>query len=314
MPPEELQAKVLSLQAEVEDLQAQLAWFRRQMFGTRSEKLLTDSPAQAKLGLPEMPLVDRKTQTVTYERRTPAPEKRPIPAEVFASLPVTETVAIIPDEVKASPEAFEEISQERTFEVDIIGPKLVKREIVRPKFRRKADRNHPPVIAPALPRVAMGGYAAAGLIAYIVISKYRHHLPLYRLESMSAQWGAELSRKTMADWVRIAADWAEPIYKLMHAQLLRGRYLQCDETPVKFIDPDEKGHGAIQGYLWVVSAPGGDVVFDWRLSRRHGELTSLLTDDYVGVMQSDGYEAYASYARSHPAVAWLGCWAHYVAA
>ena len=309
-PPEELQAKVLSLQAEVQDLQAQVSWFRRQMFGARSEKLPADVLAQAKLGLPEVPLVDRKTQTVTYERRTPAPEKRPIPAEVFAHLPVSETIEIVPEEVKADPDAFEQISQERTFEVDIIGPKLVKRQIVRPKFRRKADHKIAPVIAPALPRVAVGGYASAGLIAYIVISKYQHHLPLYRLESMSAQWGAQLSRKTMADWVRIAADWAEPIYKLMHAQLLDGGYVQCDETPVKFIDPDERGQGAIQGYLWVVSAPGGDVVFDWRLSRRHGELTSLLTDDYVGVMQSDGYEAYASYARSHPAVAWLGCWAH----
>ena len=127
---------------------------------------------------------------------------------------------------------------------------------------------------------------------------------------MSERWGATLSRKTMADWVRIASDWAEPIYKLMLERLLRGQYLQCDETPVKFIDPDEKGRGAVQGYLWVVSRPGGDVVFDWRLSRRHGELTSLLGEDYVGILQSDGYEAYASYARTHPTVAWVGCWAH----
>ena len=127
---------------------------------------------------------------------------------------------------------------------------------------------------------------------------------------MSAQWGAELNRKTMMDWVRIAADWAEPIYKLMHADLLRGHYVQCDETPVKFIDPDEKSRGTTQGYLWVVSAPGGDVVFDWRLSRRHGELTTLLNDNYTGLLQSDGYEAYGAYARSHPAVVWLGCWAH----
>ena len=127
---------------------------------------------------------------------------------------------------------------------------------------------------------------------------------------MSEQWGAELSRKTMADWVRIAADWAEPIYKLMLAELLRGQYLQCDETPVKFIDPDEKKHRAEQGYLWVVSAPGGDVVFDWRLSRRHGELTTLLTDDYVGLLQSDGYEAYDAYVEKRQGVIRIGCWAH----
>lgn len=311
MPPkEELYAKVLSLKAENEDLRAQLAWFQRQMFGRRSEKLSVDSPAQAKLGLAETPQSEPNTQTVTYERRTVAPEKRPIPAEVFANLPVIETVELVPAEVKAEPEAFEQISEERTFEVELIGPKLVKREFVRPKYRRKAERDQAPLIAPARPRVAAGGYASAGLIAYIVTSKYQHHLPLYRLESMSAQWGPALSRKTMADWVRIAADWAEPIYKLMLAELLGGQYVQCDETPVKFIDPDEKGRHAVQGYLWVVSAPGGDVVFDWRLSRRHGELTTLLSDDYVGLLQADGYAAYAAYAKKHDHVVLLGCWAH----
>jgi transposase len=312
MPPaEKLYAKVLSLEAEVTDLRAQVAWFQRQMFaGSRSEKLPMESPGQTKLGLPESPERAATTQTVNYERRAPAPEKRPMPAEVFAKLPVLETVELVPEEVQAEPDAFEKIGEERTFEVEIIGPKLVKREFVRPKFRRKAEREAAPVIAPAVPRPAAGGYASAGLIAYVVVSKYQHHLPLYRIEAMSAQWGAALNRKTMLDWVRIAADWAEPIYKLMHADLLRGHYVQCDETPVKFIDPDEKSRGTTQGYLWVVSAPGGDVVFDWRLSRRHGELTTLLNDNYTGLLQSDGYEAYGAYARSHPAVVWLGCWAH----
>jgi transposase len=102
-----------------------------------------------------------------------------MPAEVFAKLPVLETVELVPEEVKAEPDAFEKIGEERTFEVEIIGPKLVKREFVRPKFRRKAEREAAPVIAPAVPRPAAGGYASAGLIAYVVVSKYQHHLPLY---------------------------------------------------------------------------------------------------------------------------------------
>jgi hypothetical protein len=157
MPPaEKLYAENLALKAENEDLRAQVAWFRKQVFGGRSEKLPVDSPVQAKLGLPDTPRDPDKTQSVSYERRTPAPEKRPMPATVFAQLPVSEVIEIIPDEVKAEPAAYEQISEERTFEVDLIGPKLVKREIVRPKFRRKVDRAAAPVIAPALPRVAMG--------------------------------------------------------------------------------------------------------------------------------------------------------------
>ncbi|MBI2515991.1 MAG: transposase [Opitutae bacterium] len=66
--------------------------------------------------------------------------------------------------------------------------------------------------------------------------------------------------------------------------------VQADETPVRCNDPDEKRGGTTQGWLWVISRPGGDVVFDWRLSRRHGELTSLL-NDYRRLLQSDAYGA-----------------------
>ncbi|RRJ95665.1 hypothetical protein Ga0100231_016645 [Opitutaceae bacterium TAV4] len=58
-----------------------------------------------------------------------------------------------------------------------------------------------------------------------------------------------------------------------------------------------------------VSRPGENVVFDWRLSRRHGELTSLI-EGYQGILQSDGYGAYEAYAKEHPGVTWVACWAH----
>jgi transposase len=113
----------------------------------------------------------------------------------------------------------------------------------------------------------------------------------------------------MADWIRITAEWLEPIYRQMLRGLLSGSYLQADETPVRCNDPDEKRGGTTEGWLWVISRPGADVVFDWRLSRRHGELTSLIKD-YRGVLQSDGYGAYEAYAREHPEVTWVACWAH----
>jgi hypothetical protein len=126
---------------------------------------------------------------------------------------------------------------------------------------------------------------------------------------MLGRWGAAIPRQTLCDWVRIAADWLEPVYRCMHRRLLEGGYLQADETPIRCNDPDEKRGGTTQGYLWVVSRPGGDVVFDWRMSRRHGELTSLI-EGFAGVLQSDGYEAYAAHARMNPQVVWVGCWAH----
>lgn len=303
--------EVALLKQEIAVLRAQIEWLKKQLFGPgKSEKL---DRAQLLLKLGELEklaaLAERPKETITYERTKGPAEKRPMPAETFAHLPVKETVEIIPEPVQAEPEAYERIGEERTFEVDVVPPQLFKREIVRPKFKRKGDRAQPPVVAPAPARAVPGGYASAGLLAWIALSKYVDHAPLYRLEQMSARWGAQLPRQSMVDWIAITAQWLEPIYRQMYRELLAGGYVQADETPVRCNDPDEKKAGTTQGWLWVISRPGGDVVFDWRLSRRHGELTSLL-QDYRGLLQSDGYEAYPSFARSREGVVWLGCWAH----
>lgn len=305
--PEEVQL----LREENAALRAQIAWLKQQLFGPgKSEKL---DRAQLRFQLEELEQLvtkaEQRVETITYERAKPVKEPRSVPAETFAKLPVVETIEIVPEAVKQDPELYERIGEERTFEVDVIEPKLVKREIVRPKFRHKLDRARPPLVAPAPARPVSGGYASAGLLVWIAISKYVHHLPLYRLEQMSQRWGAQISRRTMSDWIEVTAEWLAPIYRQMHRGLLAGDYLQADETPVRCNDPDEKRGGTTQGYLWVISRPGADVVFDWRLSRRHGELTSLL-DGFKGVLQSDGYSAYPSYVHANEGVAWVGCWAH----
>jgi transposase len=306
----QLSAENLALKEELAVLRAQIAWLKQQLFGGGQSERLDRAQLLLKLGTLEALAATTATRTVTYERARPAPEKRPVPAETFAHLPVRETIVIEPPEVQAEPAAYERIGEERTFEVEVTPPQLFKREFIRPKYRHRLDRSLPPVVAPALARPVAGGYASAGLLAWVALSKYVDHLPLYRLEKMSARWGATLPRQTMADWIRLTADWLEPVYRQMHRELLAGDYVQADETPVKCHDPDEKRGGTTQGWLWVLSQPGGDVVFDWRLSRRHGELTTLLTDHYQGILQSDGYEAYAGYARTHPGVVWVACWAH----
>ncbi|MFH1496452.1 MAG: IS66 family transposase [Verrucomicrobiota bacterium] len=320
MPPAEiLYAENLALKSEREalqgtilDLKRQLEWLRRQLFGPGKGEKLDRLQLLLKLQGVEAELAAKAAapkQEVSYERRVPKPEKRAAPAELYAKLPVAETVVIEPDEVKAEPEAFEQIGEERTFEVAITPPQLTKREIVRPKYKAKADRARPPVLAPAPARVVPGGHASAGLLAWVCVSKYLDHLPLYRQEQMLGRWGAAIPRASLCEWIRIAADWLQPIYRRMHEHLLGGDYLQADETPIKCHDPDA-GKGAVgQGYLWLVSRPGGDVVFDWKLSRRHGELTGLVAG-FAGVLQADGYEAYDAHAAKSPEVKRVGCWAH----
>lgn len=302
--------EVQQLREENAALRAQIAWLKQRLFGPGQSEKLDRAQLLLTLGeLEKLAAAARPVETITYERPAgPAPQ-RTLPAESFAHLPVKETVEIVPEAVKADPTLYEKIGEERTFEVDVIPPQLFKREIVRPKFRHCLDRNRAPLVAPAPKRVVAGGFASAGLIAWALTAKFCDHLPLYRQEKMLARWGAPISRQNLCDWVGAATALLEPLTKRMKQDLLQGGYVQVDETPIRCNDPDLRDGKTTQGWLWALSRPGGDVIFEWRLSRRHEEAERLL-GDYHGVLQSDGYEGYAAYARSHPDVEWAGCWAH----
>jgi transposase len=319
MPPlDQLPAAYLAVTAEKAALEqenallrAQIELFKRKLFGPgQSERVNRD---QMLLALAELEKIAAqaeapKSQQVSYERQLAKPRRDP--AEAFAKLPVQETIVIEPPEVQAQPEAFEKIGEERSFEVDVTPPKLFKREFVRPKYRPKADTSRPPVVAPAPARPVAGGYASAGLLAWVVTAKYLDHQPLFRQEQMFRRWGAEISRQTMVEWIAQAAQWGEVIYKRMREKLLRGDYIQVDETPIRYHDPTAKKGHTEQGYFWSLSAPEGDVVFEWQETRRHACLAELIGEDYRGILQADGYEAYPAYAREREHVTWVACWAH----
>jgi transposase len=311
--------EVALLKQEVTLLRAQIEWFKKQLFGAgksekldRAQLLLQLSELEKRAASAEAP----KTATITYERATGPAAKRTLPAESFAHLPVKETIVIEPEAVRADPSLYERIAEERTFEVDVIPPQLFKREIVRPKYRHRLDRNRAPLLAPAPKRIVEGSFASAGLIAWALTAKYADHLPLYRQEKMLARWSnakpgqTPISRQNLSDWVGAATTQIEPLVKAMKRELLATGYVVADETPIRCNDPDLRDGKTTTGWLWALAGPGGDVVFEWRISRRHDEAEKLLGENYRGLLQSDGYEAYAAYVRTRPEVEWLGCWAH----
>lgn len=307
-----LKTQLVQRDERICQLEARITWLLRQYFATgKSEKL---DRAQLLLELDGLSadlaaLRQQEPEKLTFERRKPQPRVHQSAAEHFGNLPVQETVVVEPEEVKANPELYEKIGEERTFEVDITPPQLYKRVIIRPKYRHRLNRQAPPVLALAPQRPVEGGYASAGLLAYIILSKYLDHLPLYRMEGMSRRWGAVLSRKTMADWVEVVAIWLKPIYDRMRRDLIEGPYVQADETTVRYLDPDAKQGKASRGNLWVMGNPNGTLIFDWRTSREHAGADHLLRG-FTGVLQADGYQAYDAYQAKTEGVVRVGCLAH----
>lgn len=299
------------LREELAVMRAQIEWFKQQLFGPGKSEKLDRTQLLLKLEALEQrcAAAERPVEQISYERTAGPAPKRTLPVESFAHLPVKETVIIEPEAVKADPSLYERIGEECTFEVDVIPPQLFKRQIVRPKYRHCLDRNRAPLLAPAPKRVVSGGFASAGLIAWALTAQFCDHLPLFRQEKMLARWGAPISRQNLSDWVGAATALMEPLVKQMKRQLLQSGYVQADETPIRCNDPDLRDGKTTTGWLWALSRPGGDVIFEWRLSRRHEEAERLL-GEYCGVLHSDGYEGYAAYARAHPHVEWAGCWAH----
>lgn len=305
---EQLAAELSQQRQENSLLKQQIDWLKRQLFGGGKGEKIDRDQALLALGQMEARQKEIEEEQITYTR-SKSPERRKGAIERFENVPVTETVEIIPEEVKADPELFEQIGVEETFEIDIIPPQIVKRLLRKLKFRNRIDRSLPPVVAPSPVRPAQGSYASAGLIAWVVLSKFLDHLPLYRQQKMFERWGAKISRQSMADWVQVVAFWLKPLYNHMRQELLQSGYVQADETPVRFQDPDN-GKGKIsQGYLWVAHSPGLGVVFDWRLSRRHIEASRLL-DGFTGLLQTDGYEAYTALAKDNEEIIHAACWAH----
>lgn len=302
-----LQSKYEALEAENKILRNQNAFLRRQLFGKKSERL-DRNQLELALSLEEAAFViesdpDDPSPRGPSRRRKGGERKVGIPE----GTPVEEIV-IDPEEVKKNPSAYVCIGEEVSRELDVVATPYVLRVTRRRKFKSKTDRNHPPVIAPVAPRLIEGSLASPGLVADILMKKYVEHLPLFRQsQTLKSRYGIEISRQTLCDWVGKAADWLKPIYEQMMAELQQCTYLQVDETPIRYCGAEGGGSG--QGYLWVFHDPGGDVLFEWHQGRGANCLENLL-DKFSGTVQSDGYVAYPSYAKSRKGIELAGCWAH----
>jgi transposase len=309
--------------AEIKRKDRIIEGLQHRLFGPSSEKL---DPAQLQLmfdelvlGKPAPPPDQSDGQTSAPEEEKPSAAKtRRTKADRFPkNLKVVIENVIIPDEVKANPDDFEEISEEHHDELDVIKPALIWRRTIRKKFRHKTDKTRPPVIAPApLPSIP-GTLCAPALAAQIITDKFADHLPHYRQsQRFRRRHGADIGRQTLNSWTHATAGFLEPIGRAIKAEVLQAPELQVDETPIAYLKP---GHGSTKtGYLWVYNDPqGGTCYYDWHTGRGHDCLLDFLGYDeetntigYTGTLQCDGYSAYSAMAARFLSIRLAGCLAH----
>jgi transposase len=161
--------------------------------------------------------------------------------------------------------------------------------------------------APLPARIIDKGLVSDRVVIDTVVAKYSDYLPLYRQSAiLERETGLELSRATLDGWVLRVGELLIPIVGAMRQELLAGSYIQADETPVDVQMHDGRGKNH-QAWLWQYGRPGGSVVFDFRLGRgREGPKGFL--GQFEGLLQSDGYAAYANVGG--PKIVHACCWSH----
>jgi transposase len=162
-------------------------------------------------------------------------------------------------------------------------------------------------MAPLAPRIIEKGLASDNVVIATVVGKYCDHLPLYRQAVMlEREAGLEIGRATLDGWVMRVGELLDPVVQAMRKHLLRGSYLQADETTVPVQMRDRRGSNH-QAYLWQYGKPGGEMVFDFCLGRGRDGPQKFL-GNWEGILQTDGYQAYEGVGG--PKLVHVGCWAH----
>jgi len=154
------------------------------------------------------------------------------------------------------------------------------------------------------------GLPGPGLLAQVAVSKYGDHLPLNRMESIFQRHGAELSRKTMCDWMAACAELVSPVWERMKEVVLTSKAVQTDDTPVPVLDRGRTSTRTGRIWTYVGDANGPYIVYDYTGNRSREGPEEFLRG-YKGYLQADAYAAYdAMFKNPKQYLTEVACWAH----
>jgi transposase len=310
------------LRARNVELELQVLKLRKHQFGQRSEKVDPDQLAlfiaQARA---ESQQIDEAVATIleatTLDPDAPirAPKPRPLRGhgrnrlpdhlpreEVVLEPAATERVCAICGEEKAC------IGHERSEVLEFVPATFKVIEYARAKLAcRKCGEGV--VVAPPAAKPIDGGLPGPGLLAHVLVSKYKDHLPLNRLSGIYERSGVNLNSSTLGDWVAAGTDGLEPIARAIWRKAIEAHLLQSDDTGIKVLDKDHP-NGIKRGHLWVYLGDGQWSAFvytpDWK-----GEWPQSFLAARKGWLQVDGYGGYQDlFTREGATAIEVSCWAH----
>lgn len=314
---EELKKEIKMRDDEIQLKNEEIAFLMKRLFGTKSEKAKTlgiDQPslfdeAEAIESLNE----DEELQRNQYTR---SKKKKGSIKDKMAKLPHQKYVLGVSQDQQVCPEChgkmkymgLEHVRDELVF----VPARAYVKEIYREVFECRACRKNGKavIVKAATPEsVIPHSYASAESVAHVMNMKYVQGVPLYRQEKEWKEIGFELNRATMANWmIQGAQNWLYPLIDHMHKELLKGKYIHADETPVQVLKEPNKD-ATSKSYMWLYSNNQEDEhpirLYDYRPGRGAQHPQEYLKG-FNGYLISDAYQAY----ETIEGVTNVFCWAH----
>ena len=239
------------------------------------------------------------------------PKRKPLPKELPRKVVMID-LAIDEQVCDCCQGQLHKMGEARSEKLEFVPAHIKVIETIRPKYTCKqceqTGTGNQVKIAPMPATPIPKGIATSSLLSQIISAKYQYGLPLYRQESMFNEYGIELSRKTMSDWVIRCSELLSPLVDELKTKLLSQPVIHADKTPLKVIKAERAS-----SYMWVYCC-GSDVersqdmknivLYDYHNSRAAACVVDYL-EDYDGYLQVDGY---AAYGKTEAILA--GCMAH----
>ena len=301
-------------------LEEKIQYLLQQLYGRSSEKRHPDFPGQLSFFdeaeteyTPEEENGEYEGEQVSFVRKK---SHKTTIDEKYKNLPTVKKVEDLSEE--------EKICKECGAALVPMGEELIRRELdyTPAKFRiievysktyecRECKKHGIPTIVRARdgrPHM-IHGMASASTVAWVMYQKYVNGLPLYRQEKDWKNYGAEVERGTLANWIiKNATDFFKPMCDFFRAHILSRPQVMADETPVQVLHED--GRTAQQkSYMWVfrvgeyLDKPA--IVYKYAPSRS-GYVAEQFLRDYSGYLMCDGFSGYNVLPNIHR----VGCWAH----
>ncbi len=254
--------KSLRLIIDEKAFQEQVDYLTKKLFGSSSERRTDDIPGQQNLfdeAEVEQDLFLLEEQTIIRKHTR---KKKAAHEDLFKGLQVEKAVIPLLEEDHVCPVC--------SMQMVLIGEEYVHRELEFIPATCKVieyysqsygcpsckdglgDTEKPVIVKSQVPQALAGkGPASSSAVAWTMYQRYANRLPLYRQKKDWKQYGAQISRTTLANRIiHCSRNYFQPMYDYFHRELLKRSFAMADATRIQVLKEEDR-RAQVQSFIWL---------------------------------------------------------------